>query len=66
MLACLFKLMNRVSGSWDKSISLWDPRSDQPSTSNIQTLGKVYSLSITGTKIVVATSERHIMIYDVR
>ena len=56
----------RVSGSWDKSVSLWDSRSAQPCTSNTGTPGKVYSLSVIGTKIVIATSERHIMIHDVR
>lgn len=56
----------RVSGSWDKSVILWDHRSSQPSSSNVEALGKVYSLSVIGFKIVVATSERHIAIYDVR
>lgn len=55
-----------VSGSWDNTVSLWDRRADQPSVRNIQTPGKVYSLSVAGNKIVVATSDRHILIYDTR
>lgn len=55
-----------MSGSWDKSLSLWDRRSDQSCVNNVVTPGKVYSISLADTKVVVATSERHILIYDVR
>mmetsp|Transcript_19142 Transcript_19142/g.18483 ORF Transcript_19142/g.18483 Transcript_19142/m.18483 type:complete len:326 (+) Transcript_19142:156-1133(+) len=55
-----------VSGSWDKSLSLWDRRADQACVNNVTTPGKVYSVSVADTKVVVATSERHILIYDVR
>ena len=44
---------------------MWDLRSSK-SSSCVQTPGKVYSLSVIGFKVVVATSERHILIYDVR
>jgi WD40 repeat protein len=56
----------RLSGSWDSTITLWDSRSNQTAANKIQTPGKVYSLSVTGNKVVVATSARHILIYDVR
>lgn len=60
-----------VSGSWDSSVSFWDPRGATGSSGssliqNIATPGKVYSISVTGQRVVVATSERHILVYDVR
>ena len=67
-----------VSGSWDATVAFWDPRAGGggggfPSSSSAAALvqrvtvpGKVYSLSASQHKVVVATSERHILVYDIR
>ena len=56
-----------VSGSWDHSVSFWDPRSSgAPPIQNLITPGKVYTISTSDHRVVVGTSERHILIYDVR
>ncbi|KAL5218330.1 hypothetical protein ABZP36_019014 [Zizania latifolia] len=59
-----------ITGSWDKTIKCWDPRGasgtectlvgtyDQPE--------RVYSLSLVGNRLVVATAGRHVNIYDLR
>eukprot|EP01041_Mallomonas_annulata_P002543 gene2543-4959_t len=53
------------TGSWDATSSVWDPRSSAKVTS-IPTTDKVFSLSITDTRVIIATAGRHILIYDVR
>jgi len=56
-----------LSGSWDKTVQLWDPRekTGQPQqTANLP--DKVYTMSTNGDKLVVGTAGRHVWIYDVR
>lgn len=53
------------SGSWDCTVSVHDPRAQQ-SAEKLSLPGKVYSLSLNENKAVVATSERHILVYDIR
>lgn len=55
----------RYTGSWDTNIGTWDPR-QYASASKIITSGKVYSLSLSDTRLVVATADRHIDIFDIR
>jgi cell cycle arrest protein BUB3 len=68
-----------VSGSWDCSVSLWDARSQQASASATskpaaqaltasatQPQCKIYTMSLTGNRLVVGTSGRHVFIYDLR
>lgn len=62
-----------VSGSWDKTVQFWDPRaagsSSSSSSSSIAMCaqpGKVFALAISGYRLVVGTSERHVQVYDVR
>lgn len=55
-----------VSGGWDRKMKLWDPRSSSPLTASCNIKGKVFNLSVSGYRVVVATSERHVTIYDVR
>lgn len=63
-------LLNTISfieytGSWDRTISVHDPRAQQSATT-LSLPGKAYSLSLNDNKVVVATSERHILVYDMR
>ncbi|KAI3433339.1 hypothetical protein D9Q98_003157 [Chlorella vulgaris] len=57
-----------VSGSWDSSLRLWDPRLGPGAAPVAQVAlpGKVYSMSGCGTRLVVATSGRHVDIFDLR
>jgi len=63
----IFSSAKYCVGSWDRTISLWDSRaSTQPGGYDVG--GKVFALAISpsGTKLVVATSTRNILIYDIR
>ena len=55
----------RLSGSWDKTVSVWDERQYIKSHS-LKLPGKVYDISTSEHHIVIATSDRHIVIYDIR
>lgn len=58
------------TGSWDKSVLAWDTRTATVASSSsfqkISTQGKVYSISGCDNHLVIATSTREILIYDVR
>jgi len=54
-----------VSGSWDKCMSVWDARNNARSHL-IEMPGKIFSLSSSENRIVIATVDRHIAIYDIR
>lgn len=56
---CLF------TGSWDRTVQVWDFRSPVPSLRLILA-GKVFSLSCSNNRLVVATSARDLTVYDVR
>jgi len=55
-----------ISGSWDCSVALWDPRTSKSAGSVSQAGCKVYSMDIVENRIVVATSGRSVFIYDIR
>ncbi|CAL5379081.1 unnamed protein product [Camellia sinensis] len=59
-----------ITGSWDKTIKCWDPRgaSGQERTlvGTYTQPERVYSLSLVGNRLVVATAGRHVNIYDLR
>ncbi|KAJ9521705.1 hypothetical protein QJQ45_015367, partial [Haematococcus lacustris] len=55
-----------VSGSWDQSLKVWDPRSHQPLVKTIPLPGKVFALSSAANTLVVGTSRRQVLIFDTR
>ncbi|KAJ3052870.1 hypothetical protein HK097_005491 [Rhizophlyctis rosea] len=55
-----------ITGSWDNDVKLWDPRSATAETGRHTQPDKVFSLDVTHNKLVVATANRHTLIYDLR
>ena len=55
-----------VSGSWDGTVKLWDIREKTPLVGDFQQKGKVFTMSLAGTKLVVGTSGSHIDVWDLR
>ncbi|KAJ3041908.1 mitotic spindle checkpoint protein Bub3 [Rhizophlyctis rosea] len=55
-----------VTGSWDKDVKLWDPRAKEAEVGKYNQPDKIFSLDVTHEKLVVATAQRHILIYDMR
>jgi len=60
------KVNGILTGSWDKTIKLWDIREKECVGTYEQSNGKVYSMSVIDEKIAVATSERKVIIWDLR
>ncbi|KAL8554712.1 hypothetical protein ACS0TY_002774 [Phlomoides rotata] len=59
-----------ITGSWDKTLKCWDPRgaSGQEHTlvGTYNQPERVYSISLVGNRLVVATAGRHVNVYDLR
>ncbi|XP_016989081.1 mitotic checkpoint protein BUB3 [Drosophila rhopaloa] len=55
-----------LTGGWDKNVKLWDMREKRCVGTFEQNNGKVYSMSVIDEKIVVATSDRKVLIWDLR
>merc|ERR1712002_56410 len=54
-----------VTGSWDKTVRLWDPRAHNVVTS-YSLPNKVYTMAVCGHRIIVGTGSRHVFVYDLR
>ncbi|CAJ0576138.1 unnamed protein product, partial [Mesorhabditis spiculigera] len=55
-----------ASGSWDKSVKLWDHRARGSAVSSDVLSDRVYAMDTKGHEIVVGTRDRKIYLYDIR
>lgn len=53
-----------ISGSWDKTVKIWDRRGREPTL--LQLPDKVYTMDISGDRLIVGTAGRHVWIWDLR
>lgn len=60
------KVNGILTGSWDKTIKLWDTREKVCVGTYEQNNGKVYSMDVVDEKVVVATSDRKVLVWDLR
>eukprot|EP00698_Gefionella_okellyi_P004941 TRINITY_DN14564_c0_g1_i1.p1 TRINITY_DN14564_c0_g1~~TRINITY_DN14564_c0_g1_i1.p1 ORF type:complete len:343 (-),score=63.68 TRINITY_DN14564_c0_g1_i1:42-1070(-) len=54
-----------VTGSWDKTLKYWDLRQQMPALT-VNLPERVYSMDASYPLLVVATAERHILIFDLK
>ncbi|KAJ7339419.1 mitotic spindle checkpoint protein Bub3 [Desmophyllum pertusum] len=54
-----------VTGSWDKFVKLWDPRSNQ-CTGKHEQPEKIYTMASSDERLVVGTAGRRVMVWDLR
>ncbi|TRY59394.1 hypothetical protein DNTS_004304 [Danionella cerebrum] len=54
-----------VTGSWDMSVRLWDPRTPCNAGTFTQP-DKVYTLSVAGDRLIVGTAGRRVLVWDLR
>uniref|UniRef100_T1IIQ6 Mitotic checkpoint protein BUB3 n=1 Tax=Strigamia maritima TaxID=126957 RepID=T1IIQ6_STRMM len=55
-----------ITGSWDQTIKLWDPRAPSSSAGSFPQPDKVYTLAICGDKVIVGTAGRRVLVWDLR
>ena len=59
-----------ITGSWDKTLKCWDPRGasglERTLVGTYPQPERIYSLSLVGNRLVVATAGRHVNVYDLR
>ncbi|KAI8499538.1 PREDICTED: mitotic checkpoint protein BUB3-like [Branchiostoma belcheri] len=54
-----------ITGSWDQTVKLWDPRTPCNAGSFSQP-GKVYTMAVTGDRLIVGTAGRRVLVWDLR
>lgn len=55
-----------ITGSWDKTVKLWDPRQKQSVGMYDQNGESVYTISLCGDRIIVGTANRRVLIWDLK
>lgn len=56
-----------VSGSWDRTLKFWDPKSNSSQATSSHTLPeRIYHMDLVGHTLVVAMASRLFQIWDVR
>ncbi|XP_049850995.1 uncharacterized protein LOC126324530 [Schistocerca gregaria] len=55
-----------LSGGWDLTLRVWDPRSQDRQVGCYQQPERVYAMDLTGNYIIVGTAARHVWIWDLR
>lgn len=71
LLSCVLIISGQlITGSWDKTLKCWDPRGangqERTLVGTYPQPERVYSLSLVGNRLVVATAGRHVNVYDLR
>jgi len=54
-----------LTGSWDATVKMWDPRASR-NVNTFQQPDKVFTMSLSGEKLVVGTAGRRVNIWDLR
>jgi len=54
-----------VSGSWDGTVKIWDIRTPKE-LGTYEQPGKVFTMALTGKRVIVGTSSRQVWIWDLR
>lgn len=55
-----------LTGSWDKTVKLWDPRQKHSVGTYDQTGEQVLTMSMCGDRVIVGTSNRRVLVWDLK
>jgi cell cycle arrest protein BUB3 len=55
-----------VTGSWDKTVRLWDTRTRDKCIASLTQPERVYTMDVSGNRIIVGTAKRNVWIWDIR
>ena len=55
-----------VTGSWDETIKVWDSRAASPLIGTYRQPGRVFTMDMSGHRVIVGTSARHVYLWDLR